>query len=84
MRDADYRTAISKINVRTLVIGSDKDPSTPWNDHVAVLAREIPGAQAVRLETAHLSNLEQPRAFTAAVLDFLLAEEADAGPFPAG
>ena len=29
-------------------------------------------AHAVRLETAHLSNLEQPRAFTKALLDFLL------------
>ena len=37
-----------------------------------VLAREVPGAKAVRLDTAHLSNLEQPRAFTAAILEFLL------------
>jgi 3-oxoadipate enol-lactonase/4-carboxymuconolactone decarboxylase len=84
LRDADHRTAISKITARTLVIGSDKDPSTPWEGHGEVLAREIPGAQAARLETAHLSNLEQPRAFTAAVLDFLLAGTPDADPFAAG
>jgi 3-oxoadipate enol-lactonase len=71
LRDADMLAAISKITVPTLVIGSDKDPSTPWEAHGAVLAREIPGAKAVRLQTAHLSNLEEPRAFTAAVLDFL-------------
>jgi 3-oxoadipate enol-lactonase len=71
LRDADMRTAISKITVPTLVIGSDKDPSTPWEAHGAVLAREIPGAKAVRLQTAHLSSLEEPRAFTKAVLGFL-------------
>lgn len=84
LRDIDYRTAISKISVPALVIGSDKDPSTPWEAHGAVLARDIPGAQSVRLQTAHLSNLEQPRAFTAALLDFLLAEKPDADPLAAG
>jgi 3-oxoadipate enol-lactonase len=71
LRDADHRTVLTKISVPTLVIGSDNDPSTPWNDHGALLAREIPGAKALKLGTAHLSNLEQPRAFTSAVLDFL-------------
>jgi 3-oxoadipate enol-lactonase/4-carboxymuconolactone decarboxylase len=84
LRDADHRVAIKKISVSTLVIGSGKDPSTPWEEHGAILAREIPGAKAVRLETAHLSNLEQPRGFTAAMLDFLLAGPADANPFDAG
>jgi 3-oxoadipate enol-lactonase/4-carboxymuconolactone decarboxylase len=84
LRDVDHRAAIHKISVPTLVIGSDKDPSTPWEAHGAVLAREIPGAKAFRLQTAHLSNLEQPRAFTAALLDFLLAGNADADPFAAG
>ena len=49
-----------------------------------MLAREIPNAKAFRLQTAHLSNLEQPRAFTTAVLDFLLAGETEADPFEAG
>ena len=74
LRDADTRSELGKISVPTLVIGSDKDPSTPWEGNGSVLARDIPGAQAVRLETAHLSNLEQPRAFTTAVLDFLLGK----------
>jgi 3-oxoadipate enol-lactonase/4-carboxymuconolactone decarboxylase len=84
LRDADTRASLSKISVRTVVIGSDKDPSTPWEAHGAILARDIPGAQAVRLQTAHLSNLEQPRAFTTAVLDFLIAEKTDADPLEAG
>jgi 3-oxoadipate enol-lactonase len=73
LRDADTRSDLGKISVPTLVIGSDKDPSTPWEGNGSVLARDIPGAKAVRLETAHLSNLEQTRAFSTAVLDFLLS-----------
>jgi 3-oxoadipate enol-lactonase/4-carboxymuconolactone decarboxylase len=84
LRDADNRTILGGVSVPALVIGSDNDPSTPWAEHGAVLAREIPGAKALRLETAHLSNLEQPRAFTAGVLDFLLAGAADADPYAAG
>jgi len=77
LRDADFRSELARISVPTLVIGSDRDPSTPWEAHGAVLAREIPGAQAVRLNTAHLSNLEQPRSFTAALLDFLKPSSQD-------
>lgn len=73
LRDADTRASLKKISVPTLVIGGDKDPSTPWEGNGSVLARDLPNAKAVRLQTAHLSNLEQPQAFTTAVLDFLLA-----------
>jgi len=75
LRDADTRTSLSKISVPTLVIGGDEDPSTPWEGNGSILARDIPRAKAFRLQTAHLSNLEEPRAFTAAVLDFLLQEK---------
>jgi 3-oxoadipate enol-lactonase len=73
LRDADMRTSLKKIPVPTLVIGGDKDPSTPWEGNASVLARDIPNAKAFRLQTAHLSNLEQPQGFTTAMLDFLLA-----------
>ena len=72
LRDTDTRAALSKISVPTLVIGGDKDPSTPWEGNGSILARDIPKAKTFRLQTAHLSNLEQPEAFTAALLDFLL------------
>ncbi|MGZ4899847.1 MAG: 3-oxoadipate enol-lactonase, partial [Candidatus Angelobacter sp.] len=42
LRDADTRASLSKISVPTLVIGSDKDPSTPWDAHGAILARDSP------------------------------------------
>lgn len=73
LRDADTRDSLSKLSVPTLVIGGDKDPSTPWEGNGSILARDIPKAKAFRMQTAHLSNLEQPRAFTMALLDFLLA-----------
>ena len=79
LRDADMRASLSRISVPTLVIGSDRDPSTPWEGNGSVLARDIPNAKTVRMQTAHLSNLEQPRTFAAAVLDFLLAEKTKAG-----
>jgi 3-oxoadipate enol-lactonase len=74
LRDADTRAVLGKISVPTLVIGGDQDPSTPWEGNGSILVRDIPNAKAFRLQTAHLSNLEQPRAFTTAVLDFLLGE----------
>ena len=83
LRDFDQRALLGKIRTPTLVIGSDSDPSTPWNETGAVLAREIPGAQAVVLSGAHLSNLAQPRSFGAAVLDFLIGEPSP-NPFEAG
>jgi len=84
LRDADFRSELARISIPTLVIGSDRDPSTPWEGNGSVLAKEIPGAQAVRLNTAHLSNLEQPRSFTAALLEFLLPKQSSQDPFQEG
>jgi 3-oxoadipate enol-lactonase / 4-carboxymuconolactone decarboxylase len=72
LRDVDNRSSLSKISVPTLIIAGDKDVSTPWEGHNEVLAREIPGARAVHLAAAHLSNIERPRSFLAALLEFLL------------
>jgi 3-oxoadipate enol-lactonase/4-carboxymuconolactone decarboxylase len=74
LRDADFSGALSKINAPTLVIVGEHDVSTPWAGHGQRLAVGIPGAKAVHFDAAHLSNLEQPRTFTAALLDFLLPQ----------
>ena len=71
LRDADFRGSLSRISTPALVIGSDRDPSTPWKENGEVLASGMPGAKPLKLDTAHLSNLEQPQAFNAALLDFL-------------
>jgi 3-oxoadipate enol-lactonase / 4-carboxymuconolactone decarboxylase len=75
LRDFDTRSLLEKIALRCLVIGSETDPSTPWREHGELLAQRIPDAKAIQLPGAHLSNLEQPRSFTAALLDFLLPSE---------
>lgn len=80
IRDMDHTESLRKIRVPTLVIVGDRDPSTPWAGHGEVLAREIPGARVARLPTAHLSNIERPRSFTAALFEFLLPRTPGTGP----
>jgi 3-oxoadipate enol-lactonase / 4-carboxymuconolactone decarboxylase len=75
LRDTDQAAMLGKIKSPTLVIVGDRDVSTPWKGHGEVLTREIPGARALHLPAAHLSNLERPRSFTAALLEFLVRSE---------
>lgn len=70
IRDMDMRRTAALIPVPTLVIGGSLDPATP-PPHSTELASTIPDAQLVMLEAAHLSNVEQPEAFGAAMLSFL-------------
>ncbi|MGY6569257.1 MAG: 3-oxoadipate enol-lactonase [Salinarimonas sp.] len=70
IRDMDQRESIAQASNPTLVVIGARDPATTPADG-ELIARTIPGAQAVTLEAAHLSNIEQPEAFTRAVLDFL-------------
>jgi 3-oxoadipate enol-lactonase / 4-carboxymuconolactone decarboxylase len=83
IRDMDLRPALGSIAVPTLVIVGERDVSTPWSGHGELLAERIPGARAVRLDAAHLANLERPRDFLAALLGFLLPA-ADGDPLEAG
>ena len=67
----DARPGLAAINVPTLVIVGDEDTLTPPSAAEA-LAAGVRGAKLVVLPGAgHLSNLETPDAFNAAVLDFL-------------
>jgi 3-oxoadipate enol-lactonase / 4-carboxymuconolactone decarboxylase len=84
LRDVDHTKVLGKIRVPTLVIGGAGDPSTPWAEHGAILARDIPGAKAVQLPGAHLSSLGRPHSFTAAVLEFLLPTGREADMLEAG
>jgi 3-oxoadipate enol-lactonase len=67
---ADLRPQLSAISAPTLVIGGLHDPVLATTA-AAELSARIPGARLVTLPAAHLSNVEQPAAFTAAVLRFL-------------
>lgn len=75
IRDMDQTGALAQIRAPVLIISGDHDVSLPWVGHGERLARGIAGARAVHLPAAHLSNLEAPRSFTAAVLAFLLPSE---------
>jgi 3-oxoadipate enol-lactonase/4-carboxymuconolactone decarboxylase len=72
LRDFDSREILRTIDLPTLVISGDRDISTPWTGCGEVLAREIPNARSLHLPAAHLSNLERPRSFLAALFEFLL------------
>ena len=78
LRDADLVSLLPRIQSPTLVIVGDRDVSTPWGGHGERLAHEIPNAKTLHLAAAHLSNLEQPRSFSSALLEFLLQPEKDA------
>jgi 3-oxoadipate enol-lactonase len=67
----DRGAPLEKLTVPTLVITGDEDRVYPpaLAQH---MAQRIPGAELVVLEgCGHLSNLEQPERFNAALLDFL-------------
>lgn len=76
IRDMDQTALLRTIRVPTLLIVGERDVPTPWAGHGEVLAREIPGARVATLPAAHLSNIERPRSFSAALLDFLLPDAA--------
>jgi 3-oxoadipate enol-lactonase/4-carboxymuconolactone decarboxylase len=82
VRDMDETHAVSSIRMPVLIISGDHDPSLPWQGHGERLATAIPAATVVHLPTAHLSNLEAPRSFTAALFDALVPRPGD--PYEAG
>jgi 3-oxoadipate enol-lactonase/4-carboxymuconolactone decarboxylase len=71
LRDFDSNTHLQRISAPTLIISGKRDVSTPWTGNGEILAQKIPGASSLQLDSAHLSNLERPRAFSSAVAEFL-------------
>jgi 3-oxoadipate enol-lactonase/4-carboxymuconolactone decarboxylase len=74
LRDMNHQDLLKQIKAPTLVISGDRDVATPWSGHGERLAQEIQGAKTVHLAAAHLSNIERPRSFTTALLEFLLPQ----------
>jgi len=75
----DARPGLSHISFPTLVVVGEHDAATP-PDRARELAGGIPNARLVTIPDAgHLSNLEDPVAFTNAVREFLDALPADGG-----
>jgi 3-oxoadipate enol-lactonase/4-carboxymuconolactone decarboxylase len=85
LRDMNHGDLLQHIKTPTLVISGDRDVATPWSGHAERLAQEIPGARALRLAAAHLSNIERPHSFTTALVEFLLPQTgADTNSLHAG
>ena len=70
VRDMDFRQSTPRITAPTLVIVGAKDPATlpEWGAEIQTM---IKGATLASLDAAHISNVEQPNAYTETVLDFL-------------
>ena len=66
----DLRELLPTITSPTLVIAGRHDMSTPIAAGEMIRSK-IPGASLTILDAAHLSNIEQPHAFTDAVVGFL-------------
>ena len=72
IREWDFRPELGRISAPTLVLSAEHDPSTP-PESGQLIADGIPGAAFQVLPDArHLANVEQPEAFTAALLAHLV------------
>ena len=70
IRDMDFRQSNARITAPTLIIIGGRDPATT----PAVgeqIHREIKGSKVETLDAAHISNMEQPKAYTDILLKFL-------------
>ena len=69
LSDFDFKAGLGDIKVPTLLISGTKDAAFPG---VKFLNGAIPGSKLVEIEGAgHLSNLENPEAFSRALKEFL-------------
>ncbi len=67
----DSTPLLASIDVPTLVIAGTQDAIIPHTE-VRAMSGSISGSRLVELECGHLSNLEEPRAFNAALGGFLV------------
>lgn len=70
LAEADLRPQIGDIKLPLLVVAGDADPVTTVADAKAIVA-DCANAQLKTLHASHISNLEQPQAFSQALSRFL-------------
>jgi 3-oxoadipate enol-lactonase len=70
IRDMDQRGDIGAIALPTLVIAGEHDPATTMKDGELIASR-IAGSKFVKLNAAHLSNIEQGKQYTDTIEKFL-------------
>jgi 3-oxoadipate enol-lactonase len=71
IRDMDLRPLLPQIKAPTLVIAGRYDPATPLAAN-EFIREQIPGAQLVILDAAHIANMELPELYAETALKFLL------------
>jgi 3-oxoadipate enol-lactonase len=71
IRDMDQRESIRGITNPVLLISGDQDPATT-PEMMRILLQNIKLSAWVSLSASHISNIEQPEAFTTAIKEFLL------------
>jgi 3-oxoadipate enol-lactonase len=69
LRDEDLRDAIGGITCPVLCIAGNSDPATP-PEALQFIHERIAGSRLVRLDAAHLTNVEQHQQFTSELLTF--------------
>jgi 3-oxoadipate enol-lactonase/4-carboxymuconolactone decarboxylase len=72
IRDMALRDRLGGIGQPTLVVGGDRDVSTPFAEHGRHIAALIPGAEVAHLDAGHLAQVEQPAVLAALLRRFLL------------
>ena len=70
LRDEDLREAIAAISCPVLCIAGSADPATP-PEALRFIHQHISGSTMLLLDAAHLTNVEQDRAFTNALTEFI-------------
>lgn len=88
IRDMDIERRLGNIAMPTLVIGGDRDSSTPFPDHGRLIVAAIPEAKEAHVDSGHLPPIEVPAALSATIRDFLLraapVKQAESTLFEAG
>jgi 3-oxoadipate enol-lactonase len=67
----DLRDELGAVGAPTLVVAGEHDIAAPPVSHAQPIRRGIPHARLALVATAHLANVEQPRAVTKLILDHL-------------
>ncbi|GGE92791.1 bifunctional 3-oxoadipate enol-lactonase/4-carboxymuconolactone decarboxylase PcaDC [Sphingomonas prati] len=76
IRDMDVIGRLPELTRPVLVVGGERDISTPFDGHGARIAAAIPGAEVAQLDCAHLAPIEAPAALAGVLVAFLAEDDA--------
>ncbi|HEX8389606.1 MAG TPA: 3-oxoadipate enol-lactonase [Sphingomonas sp.] len=76
IRDIAVYERLGGVAQSTLVVGGDRDVSTPFAEHGRRVVGIIPGAEFAHLDAGHLAQVEQPAALAALLRRFFLPRPA--------